>query len=149
MMLLLLLITFTNFKSADYRFPIQQPLDLSGPGSMLLLEYCSNEKATLRKVFNYVYRSQSRIQAINNITPEEFKKLFKKVSSYNTFFSLRINQVIKNISDINKKFISAKRLKKLHKNDNPMCKCCGKVVCTPASSFYICIDCGCFIKILN
>ena len=132
-----------------YRLPIQQPLDLSGPGSMLLSEYCTSEKATLRTILNYVLRSQSRIPAIQDIPSNEFEKLLKQVSCYNRFISFRIPKVLKKLSVINNKFISAEISGNIQNNDKPMCTCGGKVVCTLASSFYSCIDCAGFIKMLN
>ena len=102
-----------------YRFPIQQPLDLSGPGSMLLSEYCTSEKATLRTILNYVLRSQSRIPAIQDIPSNEFEKLLKQVSCYNRFISFRIPKVLKKLSVINNKFISAEISGNIQNNDIP------------------------------
>ena len=87
-MLLVLLLSFTIIKNASARFPIEQPSNLISPGSILLDEVCKNVDTTLRKVFNYVIRSQSKLCSLSDLNSKQFLELYRSgnryMSSYTT-----------------------------------------------------------------
>ena len=78
-----------------------------------------------------------------------FPKLFKKVLTYNKYLTSYFPKVLKNVSNVNNRFISASNRATIQKNKMPQCTCGGKVISTLAHSYYTCIECDGFILISN